>query len=54
LNGEAKQLLDVLHLSADEGLLVGGNDSKAFKAFFAAMAQHRVWAREPKAKAVPA
>jgi catalase len=54
LNGEAKQLLDVLHLSADEGLLIGGNDSKAFKAFFAAMAQHRVWAREPKAKAVPA
>lgn len=54
LNGEAKQLLDVLHLLADEGLLVGGNDSKAFTAFFAAIAQHRVWAREPKAKAIPA
>lgn len=54
LNGEAKQLLDVLHLQADEGLFVGGSDSKAFKVFFAAIAQHRVWAREPKVKAVPA
>jgi len=53
LGGEASQLLDVLHLEADEGLLVG-KDSKAFKAFFAAIAQHRVWAREPKAKAIPA
>ena len=53
LHGEAKQLLDVLHLQADEGLLVL-KDAKDFKAFFAAIGQHRVWAREPKAKAIPA
>lgn len=53
LAGEAKQLLDVLKLEADAGLIVGG-DAKAFKAFFAAIAQHRVWDREPKAKAIPA
>ncbi|MEA9995539.1 catalase HPII [Pseudomonas sp. 10B1] len=53
LSGEASQLLDVLHLDADDGLLVSKN-GKLFKAFFAAIAQHRVWAREPKAKAIPA
>ncbi|WP_397450775.1 catalase HPII [Pseudomonas sp. NA-150] len=53
LNGEAGQLLNALHLEADEGLLLS-KDTKSFKAFFAAIAQHRVWAREPKAKAVPA
>jgi catalase len=53
LSGEASQLLDVLHLEADEGLLVGKN-GKLFKPFIAAIAQHRVWAREPKAKAIPA
>ena len=53
LHGEAKQLLDVLHLQADEGLLVL-KDAKDLKAFFAAIGQHRVWAREPKAKAIPA
>ena len=53
MHGEAAQLLDVLHLQADEGLLVL-KDAKPFKAFFAAIAQHRVWAREARAKAVPA
>ena len=53
LHGEARQLLDVLHLQADEGLLAI-KDGKDLKAFFAAIGQHRVWAREPKAKAVPA
>lgn len=53
LHGEAKQLLDVLKLEADAGLIVGG-DAKALNAFFAAIAQHRVWDREPKAKAIPA
>ena len=51
--GEAKQLLELLKLEADAGLIVGG-DAKALKAFVAAIAQHRVWDREPKAKAVPA
>ena len=53
LAGEAKQLLAVLKLEADAGLIVGG-DAKALKAFIAAIAQHRVWEREPRAKAVPA
>jgi hypothetical protein len=37
LHGEAKQLLDVLHLQADDGLLVL-KDAKDLKAFFAAIA----------------
>jgi len=53
LHGEAKQLLEVLHLQADEGLIVGA-DAKVLKAFVAAMAKHRVWDREERAKAVPA
>jgi catalase len=53
LHGEAKQLLDVLKLEADAGLIVGA-DAKLIKPFFAAIGQHRVWDREPKAKAVPA
>ena len=50
---DIQQLLDVLHLQVDEGLLAI-KDAKDVKAFFAAIAQHRVWAREPKAKAIPA
>jgi catalase len=53
LQGEAKQLLDVLKLEADAGLIVGA-DAKLIKPFFAAIGQHRVWDREPKAKAIPA
>ncbi|MDY7063671.1 Catalase HPII [Pseudomonas extremaustralis] len=53
LASDAKPLLDLLKLEADAGLIVG-SDAKAFKAFFAAIAQHRVWDREPKAKAIPA
>ncbi len=53
LQGEAKQLLDVLKLEVDAGLIIGG-DAKALKAFFNAIAHHRVWEREPKAKAIPA
>ena len=50
---DAKTLLDGLHLVEDEGLIIG-DDAKAHQAFIAAIAQHRVWAREPKAKAIPA
>ena len=53
LQGEAKQLLDVLKLQADAGLLVGAGATLT-KGFFAAIGQHRVWDREAKAKAVPA
>jgi len=51
--GEAKELIDLLRLEADAGL-VAVSDSKSFAAFFDAIKQHRVWAREPKAKAIPA
>ncbi|SHN22671.1 catalase [Pseudomonas asturiensis] len=53
LSAEAKELLKLLRLEEDAGLLCV-SDSASFEAFFDAMAQHRVWAREPKAKAVPA
>lgn len=54
LQGEAKQMLDVLKLEADAGLLEGKDVGALTKPFFAAIGQHRVWAREPKAKAIPA
>ncbi|MET1079472.1 MAG: catalase HPII [Pseudomonas sp.] len=54
--GEGKQLIDLLKLSCDAGLLVAS--APALKTlvgdFFAAMAQHRIWARQPLADAVPA
>ncbi len=51
--GEAKELLTQLRLEEDAGLLVV-SDAASTEAFLNAIAQHRVWAREPKAKAVPA
>lgn len=53
LQGEAKQLLDVLKLEADAGLIVGA-DGNLIKPFLTAIGQHRVWEREVKAKAIPA
>jgi len=53
LNGEARQLLVLLKLEADAGLIPDADAGK-FQTFFDAIAQHRVWAREPKAKAIPA
>ncbi|RON93136.1 catalase HPII [Pseudomonas fluorescens] len=54
LHGDAKQLQDLLKLEADAGLLQGKDVPGLTKPFFAAIGQHRVWAREPKAKAIPA
>ena len=54
LHGEAKQLQDLLKLDADAGLLQGADVGALTKPFFAAIGEHRVWAREPKAKAIPA
>ncbi|MNL22935.1 Catalase HPII [compost metagenome] len=54
LHGEAKQLLDLLKLEVDAGLIVGTDAAKLTKPFFAAIGQHRVWDREPKAKGIPA
>jgi catalase len=53
ISPDAKVLIDALKLDEDAGLLVG-QDGQTFQAFVDAIAQHRVWAREPKAKAVPA
>ncbi|WP_258690098.1 catalase HPII [Pseudomonas sp. B21-010] len=53
LHGEARQLLVELKLEVDAGLIEDA-DASGFSRFFAAIAQHRVWAREPRAKAVPA
>jgi len=53
VNSEAKSLIDALKLDVDAGLIVG-DDATSHKAFFAAIAKHRVWDREPKAKAIPA
>jgi catalase len=54
LQGDAKQLQDLLKLEADAGLLQGKDVPALTKPFFAAIGQHRVWDREPKAKAIPA
>lgn len=53
LSPDAKVLIEALKLDEDAGLLVG-EDGATFQAFVDAIAQHRVWAREAKAKAVPA
>ncbi|MBD9484110.1 catalase HPII [Pseudomonas sp. PDM14] len=54
LCGEAGDLASQLYLEADEGLLSGAKAAQVIPAFVAAIAQHRVWAREDKAKRVPA
>lgn len=54
LHGDAKQLQDLLKLEADAGLVQGADVAALTKPFFAAIGEHRVWAREPKAKAIPA
>ena len=54
LAGEAKDLIAKLGLDADAGLLGGESAQSLQQDFFAAMAQHRVWARMPKIASVPA
>jgi catalase len=54
LAGEAGDLAKALQLEADEGLLSGADAKSVAGDFIAAIAKHRVWAREPKAKTVPA
>ncbi|WP_137973207.1 catalase HPII [Pseudomonas sp. F(2018)] len=54
LCGEAADLRAQLHLEADEGLLNAAKAEDLCADLVKAMAQHRVWAREPKAKAIPA
>ena len=54
LCGEAGELVEQLRLEADAGLVSGAKASDVLKPFVAAIAEHRVWAREEKAKRVPA
>ena len=53
LCGAAGDLASQLYLEADEGLISGATAKDVVKPLFDAIARHRVWAREPKAK-VPA
>jgi len=52
--GEAKDIITALRLSADDGLLIGDTVDQIQTGFFLAIANHRVWAREPRVKAIPA
>jgi catalase len=54
--GDARQLLTALNLPEDAGLVTGEDADVAtvFIAFAQALAQHRIWAREPAAEQVPA
>lgn len=53
LASDGKGLLDALGLKEDAGLLLG-DDQAAVDAFVKALEQHRVWAREAMAEAIPA
>lgn len=52
--GAACELTARLALEEDDGLIVGNNVATVFTAFSNAIANHRVWAREPKVKSIPA
>ncbi|MBM7061915.1 catalase HPII [Pseudomonas sp. UL073] len=54
LCGEAGELAKQLRLEADAGLLAGKDGKALLAGFRKAIGEHRVWAREPKAKQVPA
>ncbi|MCW8161619.1 catalase HPII [Stutzerimonas stutzeri] len=52
--GAARPLLASLNLTADNGLLEGDDVDAVFGNFAQALGQHRVWAREAAAEAIPA
>jgi len=52
--GAARPLLASLSLTADSGLLEGDDVDAVFGNFAQALGQHRVWAREAAAEAIPA
>ena len=54
LCGAACELTARLVLDSDEGLVTGPAAKDVFSAFAAAIANHRVWAREPRVKSIPA
>jgi catalase len=52
--GEACELTTRLALDADAGLITGRKADEVFANFAAAIANHRVWEREDRAKSIPA
>lgn len=52
--GAARPLLASLNLTVDSGLLEGDDVDAVFGNFAQALGQHRVWAREAAAEAIPA
>lgn len=52
--GAARPLLASLNLTSDAGLLEGDDVDAVFGNFAQALGQHRVWAREAAAEAIPA
>ncbi|MGB3610813.1 MAG: catalase HPII [Cellvibrio sp.] len=54
LCGAACELTARLALDADDGLITGRSAQDVFTGFAAAIANHRVWAREPRVKSIPA
>jgi catalase len=54
LLGDARQMLATLNLTSDAGLLEGDDVDAVFGNFAQALGQHRVWAREAAAAAIPA
>lgn len=54
LLGEHSKLLDHLRLTADEGVLTANDFAQVQDQLKQALLNHRVWAREPLAKAIPA
>jgi len=52
--GAARPLLASLNLTSDAGLLEGDDVDALFGNFVQALGQHRVWAREAAAAAIPA
>lgn len=53
-SGEAAHLASMLGFGEDEGLLTGDDFDPLLARFEAALRQHRIWAREARAKRIPA
>ncbi|WP_276486584.1 catalase HPII [Ectopseudomonas mendocina] len=54
LSGDAAQLATMLGLEEDDGMLGGDRFDPLYKRFEDALKQHRIWAREPRTKSIPA
>jgi catalase len=54
LSGDAAQLAAMLGLEEDDGMLCGDSFDPLYMRFETALKQHRIWAREMRAKSIPA